>query len=117
MRTVEGRGKGILRGYIRLAILRRTDGDMWNAVYRLAEQRGRRIVPSEDRERAQHFKDALATLTDDERVLVVGHLELFLSYDHLAMFTGRATREGTRQAFRRALKKLVSRMPGEPTSH
>jgi RNA polymerase sigma-70 factor (ECF subfamily) len=64
-----------------------------------------------DGERARHYKAALATLSDEERMLVVGRIELGFNYDQLALISGRATPEAARQAVRRAVKKLAERMP------
>ena len=64
-----------------------------------------------DSERARHYKAALATLNDEERMLVVGRIELGFNYDQLALISGRATPEAARQAVRRAVKKLAERMP------
>ena len=67
-----------------------------------------------DGERARHYKAALATLSEEERMLVVGRIELGFNYDQLALIAGRATPEAARQAVRRAVKKLAERMPRAP---
>ncbi|MBA2305801.1 MAG: sigma-70 family RNA polymerase sigma factor [Acidobacteria bacterium] len=65
-----------------------------------------------DAERERRYKSALATLNPDEQVLVVGRLEMGYGYQQLALITDRTTAEAARVAVRRAVVKLVERMPG-----
>jgi RNA polymerase sigma-70 factor (ECF subfamily) len=118
----EDRGRGALRGYLRRSVMNRIHDEMRKVVRRPAGQLEERLfdVPGEqptpfesavDSERERHYKAALATLTEEERLLVVGRIELGFNYDQLALIGGRATPEAARQAVRRAVKKLAERMP------
>ena len=118
----EDRGKGALRGYLRRSVMnrihdekrkviRRPTGELEERLFNIA---GEQLSPFEsavDEERARHYKAALATLTEEERLLVIGRIELGFNYDQLALIGGRATPEAARQAVRRAVKKLAERMP------
>jgi len=120
--TFEDRGKGALRGYLRRSVMNRIHDEMRKVVRRptgeleerLFNMPGEQPTPFEsavDGERARHYKAALANLTDEERILVVGRIELGFNYDQLALISGRASPEAARQAVRRAVKKLAERMP------
>ena len=61
-------------------------------------------------ERERHYKLTLETLTEEERHLIVGRLELGYNYEQLALITNRPTPEAARLAVRRAVTKLAERM-------
>ena len=118
----EDRGLGALRGYLRRSVVNRIQDEMRKVVRRPSAQLEERLfdLPGEqptpfdsavDAERVRHYKAALATLSEEERLLVVGRIELGFNYDQLALIGGRATPEAARQAVRRAVKKLAERMP------
>ena len=118
----EDRGRGALRGYLRRSVMNRIHDEMRKVVRRPTGELEERLfnLPGDqptpfdsavDSERARHYKAALATLTEEERILVVGRIELGFNYDQLALIGGRATPEAARQAVRRAVKKLAERMP------
>jgi RNA polymerase sigma-70 factor (ECF subfamily) len=65
-----------------------------------------------DAEQQQKYKQALATLNDDERQLVVGRLELGYNYEQLALVANRPTAEAARVAVRRAVTKIARNMAG-----
>lgn len=121
MDQFEDRGKGALRAYLRQAVVNRINDEMRRVGRRPSEGLDDQAfeIPHSDlspleitllAEREQRYKNALATLTDDERLLVVGRLELLYSYPQLALISGRATAEAARQAVRRAVTKLAKRM-------
>ena len=121
--TFEDRGKGALRGYLRRSVMnrihdemrkvvRRPTGELEERLFNLPGQEPTPFEAAVDGERARHYKEALATLTEEERMLVVGRIELGFNYDQLALISGWATPEAARQAVRRAVKKLAERMPG-----
>ena len=56
------------------------------------------------------YKAALALLTEEERMLVVGRIELDYNYDQLALVANRATPGAARMAARRAILKLAEKM-------
>ena len=62
------------------------------------------VLETEDRRR---FRAALARLEEDEQLLVVGRVDLELSYRDLASATGRPTADAARAATRRAVLKIA----------
>jgi len=62
------------------------------------------VLETEDRRR---FRAALARLDEDEQILVVGRVDLELSYQELADATGRPTADAARAATRRAVLKIA----------
>lgn len=56
---------------------------------------------------------ALARLEDDDRELVIGRVELGLSYPEIAVSTGRASANAARMAVVRALVRLTEAMEDE----
>ena len=118
----EDRGRGALRGYLRRSVMNRIHDEMRKVVRRPTGELEERLfnMPGDqptpfdsavDSERARHYKAALATLTEEERILVVGRIEMGFNYDQLALIGERATPEAARQAVRRAVKRLAERMP------
>jgi RNA polymerase sigma factor (sigma-70 family) len=117
----EDRGKGALRAYLRQAVENRI-----RDVIRTIERRPVDALDDSDlqlpgneptpydaatvAERERRYKLALDTLTEEERHLVVGRLELGYNYEQLALVTNRATAEAARLAVRRAVSKLAERM-------
>jgi RNA polymerase sigma factor (sigma-70 family) len=56
------------------------------------------------------FRRALALLSPAEQELVVGRVDLDLSYEHLALATGRPSADAARVATRRAVLRLAREM-------
>ena len=120
----EDRGKGALQAYLRQAVQNRILDEMRRVSRRPVEEFDELAFeavadpgksPFEaalDAERERKYKVALATLSDDERLLVVGRLELAYNYQQLALIGNRATAEAARLAVRRAVLKLAQRMSG-----
>jgi RNA polymerase sigma-70 factor (ECF subfamily) len=117
----EDRGRGALQAYLRQAVVNRIRDEMRRVAARPADTVGddmpepMDIEPTPldralDEEQARLYKQALATLTDAERLLVVGRLELGYTYEQLALISGRATPEAARLAVRRAVVKLAETM-------
>jgi RNA polymerase sigma factor (sigma-70 family) len=120
----EDRGKGALEAYLRQVVdnlitdekrkvARRPVGPLDDAVAGALPALG----PSPfqltlDEEKERRYKTALTALTEDERRLVVGRLELGYTYQQLAAISQRPTQEAARQAVRRAVIKLAERMSG-----
>ena len=63
-----------------------------------------------DAERTRRYKQALATLSEADRVLVVARIEMEYTYEQLALISGRASPEAARKALRRAVVKLAESM-------
>jgi RNA polymerase sigma factor (sigma-70 family) len=117
----EDRGRGALQAYLRQAvdnrirdelrrIGRRPLADVDAHSIRLRDQGPSPFDVAADAEHEHAYKDALSSLTPEERQLVVGRLELGYSYDQLALVSGRPTVEAARMAVRRAVTKLARRM-------
>ena len=119
----ENRGKGALGAFLRQAVLNRIRDEMRKVARHPLDDLGDAVLdlpargPSPfqvalDAEKDRKYKQALATLTDDERLLVVGRMELDFNYEQLAVASKRATAEAARQAVRRAVLKVAERMSG-----
>jgi RNA polymerase sigma factor (sigma-70 family) len=117
----EDRGKGALRAYLRQAVENRIH-DVMRAVARRpvdALDSGEMQLPAHGpspfdqtaiAERERRYKMALDTLSEEERHLVVGRLELGFTYEQLALIANRPTPDAARVAVRRAVTKLAERM-------
>jgi RNA polymerase sigma factor (sigma-70 family) len=121
MDQFEDRGKGALQAYLRQAVVNRIRDEMRRVTRRpsddidasVLEIPGREPSPLEmtlNAEEERRYKNGLATLTEDERLLVVGRMELHYNYAQLALISGRATPEAARLAVRRAVTKLAKRI-------
>jgi len=119
----EDRGKGALQAYLRQAVINRIHDEVRRVARRpLAESDDAALdLPADDPSPFDHaldaehdrkYKQALATLGEDERMLVVGRMELGYNYDQLALITDRSTSEAARVAVRRAVIKLARAMSG-----
>jgi len=118
---VELRGEGALRAYLHRAVLNRIKDEMRRVARRPIDdlenmdQQFRASGPSPfdlvmDSEKEQLYKRALSILTDDERALIVGRMELGYTYEQLAVMSNRPSAAAARMAVRRAVLKLVEWM-------
>ena len=119
----EDRGKGTLQAYLRRGVENRIFDEMRrirrrpfledeDAAGDVAEDGPSAFDRLMDVEQEERYKRALATLAEDERLLVVGRLELGYSYEQLALITNRPTKDDARVALRRAVLKMAERMSG-----
>lgn len=120
----DDRGRGALQAYLRRAIANRVVDEIRRVARRpidFDDGEAGLEHPDEgpspfdqvlDAEHEKLYKAALATLTEDERQLVVGRLELDYWYEQLALVSNRTTADAARIAVRRAVLKLVQRMSG-----
>jgi len=120
---IEHRGKGALRAYLQQAVDNRIKDEL-----RRVSRRPVAVVdevlltvpdgspsPFEEAslaERELAYKNALMSLSEDERILIVSCLEMGYTYEQIALITGRRTSEAARMAVRRAVKKLAKRIAG-----
>jgi RNA polymerase sigma-70 factor (ECF subfamily) len=117
----EDRGKGALQAYLRQAVDNRIRDELRRVARRpvveLTDVIGE--LPSGEPspfqavaadEQQTLYKQALATLSHDEQLLVVGRLELEYNYDQLAVISHRPSAEAARLAVRRAVIKLAQRL-------
>jgi RNA polymerase sigma-70 factor (ECF subfamily) len=110
---------GALQAYLRQAVLNRIKDEI-----RRRYRRGQPAALASDLPAAatspleltiqndalDRYDAALGRLRDEEREVLVGRLELGLSYDELATATGRPSAEAARKAAQRALVRLLEEM-------
>jgi RNA polymerase sigma factor (sigma-70 family) len=117
----DNRGNGALQAYLRQAVQNRIRDEL-RRIERRPTAELTDDVPDDalspfdaaaDAERAARYKEALATLTDTDRMLIVARLEMDYTYEQLALITDRASPDAARKALRRAVVKLASRMSRE----
>jgi RNA polymerase sigma factor (sigma-70 family) len=115
----EDRGRGALRAFLLKAIINRIRDEQ-----RKVERRPKPVDVDEPAlalhddepspyefaltaEREDYYKRGLSRLSEDERTLIVGRVELGYNYEQLALVAGKATAEAARVAVRRAIAKLA----------
>ncbi|HEY1304616.1 MAG TPA: RNA polymerase sigma factor [Vicinamibacterales bacterium] len=119
----EDRGKGTLQAYLRRGVenrildemrrvRRRPSVDLEDAADNVADEGPSQFDRVMDAEQEEKYKRTLATLTEDERLLVVGRLELGYTYEQLALITNRPTKDAARVALHRAVLKMAERLSG-----
>jgi RNA polymerase sigma factor (sigma-70 family) len=119
----ENRGRGALQSYLRQAVMNRIRDEVRKVkrrpldsldadAFELPAHDPRPDQLTLDAEEERKYKAALALLTEDERMLVVGRIELDYNYDQLALVANRATSGAARMAARRAILKLAEKMSG-----
>jgi RNA polymerase sigma factor (sigma-70 family) len=67
-----------------------------------------------EEEYQRQYREALLLLREDERKLLVGRIELGLSYEELALVTGRPNADAARNAARRAALHLARQIGKSP---
>jgi len=117
---VELRGEGALQAYLHTAVKNRITDEMRRVARRPIddldeEQQFASSDPTPfdqvmDGENEATYKGALAMLTEDDRALVVGRMELGYTYEQLAVMSRRPTAAAARMAVRRAVIKLAEYM-------
>jgi RNA polymerase sigma-70 factor (ECF subfamily) len=118
---VEFRGEGKLQAYLHTAVINRIKDEVRRVTRRPidaldeAEQQLPSPAPTPfdqvmDAENEATYKRALAMLTEDERALVVGRMELGYTYEQLAVMSRRPSAAAARMAVRRAVMKLAEYM-------
>jgi RNA polymerase sigma-70 factor (ECF subfamily) len=118
---VELRGEGALQAYLHRAVVNRIRDEMRRVARRPIDNidDAESLLPASDASAFDHvmdaenearYKRALAMLSDDERALVVGRMELDYTYEQLAVMSRRPTAAAARMAVRRAVIKLAEHM-------
>jgi len=121
----EPRGEGALQEYLRQAVMNRIRDEV-----RRANRQPRRetmdsgapdpgLSPLEraiGTEAVERYEAALARLRDDERELVIGRVELGMTYQELADACGKPSVDAARMAVGRALVRLAKEMRGSAGS-
>lgn len=119
----ENRGRGALQSYLRQAVRNRIRDEVRKVKRRPLDSLDADALdlpthdPAPDQltldaEEERKYKAALALLTEEERMLVVGRIELDYNYDQLALVANRATSAAARMAARRAILRLAEKMSG-----
>jgi RNA polymerase sigma factor (sigma-70 family) len=115
----EYRGEGALQAYLRQALMNRVREEIRRRARRPErteldeEQPDAAASPLEramGREGIETYERALGRLKEDERELLIGRLELGLTYDELANLQQRPSADAARKATERALARLVEEM-------
>ncbi len=115
----EPRGVGALQAYLRQAVMNRLRDELRRkGRARVTVDAAEADLPGEGspleetigREAAERYVAALARLTDTERELIIGRVEMEYSYAELADAVGKPTPEAARKAAQRALVRLAEEM-------
>lgn len=119
----EYRTDGALQAYLRQAVMNRIRNEIRDA----KRQPGLEPVDSNaqdpacspletmiGKEKVEAYDEALASLEPREQEVIIGRVELGLSYGELAEATGRPTADAARMAVGRALLKLAARLELKP---
>ena len=118
----EYRGEGALLAYLRQALMNRVREEIRRRSRRPEstplddEQIDPSASPLEraiGRQRIAKYEHALGRLKEEERELLIGRLELGLTYEELADLQQRSSPDAARKATERALARLVTEMSGD----
>lgn len=116
MGQVEPRRQGALRAYLRESIRNRIRDEVRRAgLVETSQEAGSSFADmgtspldcAMASENAERYREALARLDPGDQELIVGRIELGLSYEQLALATERASPAAARVAVRRALLRLA----------
>lgn len=107
-----------LRKYLLIAIRNRisdevrraSHGEVANGVRDLPDSGASPLEEAIDSENRRQYREALLTLGADDQALLVGRIEMGLSFDELAIVTERPTPDAARVATRRAALRLARAM-------
>jgi RNA polymerase sigma factor (sigma-70 family) len=115
----EPRHEGALQAYLRQAILNRIRDEIRRRHRRpevtvlesdVAELEPSQLERAIGQQTVERYEAALARLREDDRELLIGRIELGLSYQELADAVGKPSSEAARKAAQRALVKLVEEL-------
>ena len=114
----DDRGSGALQAYLRQAVQNRISDELRRIERRPTAEMddgfpADTLSPYDltlSAERALAYKQALASLSEADRVLIVARFEMDYTYEQLALIGDRASPEAARKALRRAVLKLADRM-------
>ena len=103
-----------IRNRIADEVRRASHGEVANRISDPADARASPLEEAIDSENHRHYRAALLTLADDDQALLVGRIELGLSFDELALVTKRNSPDAARVATRRAALRLARAMGRKP---
>lgn len=115
----EPQHEGALQAYLRQAVMNRIRDEIRRRQRRPASVEVDPNTPATElspleqalgRETVDRYEAAMAGLHDEERALLIGRIELGLSYEELARVTDKPSADAARKATKRALVRLVSAM-------
>jgi RNA polymerase sigma-70 factor (ECF subfamily) len=118
----EYRGEGALQAYLRQALMNRVREQIRRRARRpeFSGLEQEHVDPGAtplqhtiSRRAVADYERALGRLAEADREMLVGRLELGLSYEELARLQGRPSPDAARKATERALVRLISEMTGE----
>ena len=111
-----------LRKYLIVAIQHRicdevrraSRGEVANGIRNPADTRPSPLEDAIEEENRRQYREALLRLNADDQALLVGRIELGLSFDELALVTARNSADAARAATRRAALRLARAMGRAP---
>lgn len=116
LKSIEPRRRDVLAAYLRQSIRNRIRDEIRRAgqvelsgvaVSDPADWAPSPAEESERRAEEERYRQGLERLSQQDRELIVGRLEMGYSYQQLALATGRETPDAARVAVRRALLRLA----------
>lgn len=116
---IEPRRKQAIRAYLKRSIINRIRDEMRRAgkVEVSGNSKDNSISPESSplekaitAENTERYLAALGKLSDVDRELIVGRIELDFSYEQLALATSKPSADAARMALRRALVRLATEM-------
>jgi len=95
-------------------IRRANQGEVANLVSSPPDTRPSPLDDAIDEENRRQYRDALLRLSDEDQALLVGRIDMGLSFEELALVTGRPSPDAARNATRRAALRLARQMGRAP---
>ena len=111
------RDSGSFLAYLKTAFMNRVRNEIRNAGRRPGREELQESIPASDpspieqllgREAEERYNAALNLLSPEEQELVIGRLELQMTYQELAIHTGKASPDAARMAVHRAIRRLAT---------
>jgi RNA polymerase sigma-70 factor (ECF subfamily) len=115
----EVRGAGALQAYLRQAVMNRVRDELRHKARLpptvdaddvMLKAEGSPLQEAMGREALDRYQAALSRLTEDERELIIGRVEMEYSYAELAEMLGKPSADAARKAARRAILRLAREM-------
>lgn len=106
-----------IRNRIADEIRRASHGEVTNGIRDHADSGASPLEEAIDSENRRQYREAMLSLGVDDQTLLVGRIELGLSFEELALVTKRHTPDAARVATRRAALRLARAMGRAPAAH
>ena len=113
---------GSFLAYLKTAFMNRVRNEIRNASRRPRREEVQDDIPAADpspieqmlgREAEERYNAALKLLSPEDQELVIGRLELQMTYQELAIHTAKASPDAARMAVHRAIRKLATVLEAE----